>query len=114
MKARSTLKPNQRGAKKFSKQYGDRLVYVRYRYDPVQKKRFTTVELIVDEADWTPRNMPSPDQIVGIQVEVQERDVQKRMKQAGGRWNAQRKVWELRYDKVVAEGWQARMVTDMQ
>ena len=112
MKARSTLKPHQRGAKKFFKQYGHQLLYVRYRYDPVQKKRFTTVELIVDEADWTPRHAPAPDQIVGVRVEVQEREVQKRMKQAGGKWNSQKKVWELRYDKVVAEGMHARMVTE--
>jgi hypothetical protein len=59
MKARLTLKPHQRGAKKLSRQYGDRLLYVRYRDDLVRKKRVTTVELIVDEADWNPRATPA-------------------------------------------------------
>ncbi|MDY0095623.1 MAG: hypothetical protein RBT80_23245 [Candidatus Vecturithrix sp.] len=102
MKARLTLKPYQRGAKKLSRQYGDRLLYVRYRYDPVRKKRITTVELIVEEVNWEPRATFAADQCVDLQVGVTERNVQKRVKQAGGIWNQQRKVWELRYDAVVA------------
>ena len=112
MKARLTLKPHQRGAKKLSRHYGDRLLYVRYRYDPVRKKRITTVELIVDEADWEPPATPAADQRVGIRVGVTEHDVQKQVKQAGGTWNRRRKVWELRYAKVVALGLQDRLAPE--
>ncbi len=56
MKARSTLKPGQRGTLKLSAQYGEQLLYVRYRYDPLRKKRLKTVELIVEETDWEPRD----------------------------------------------------------
>jgi hypothetical protein len=112
MKARVTLKPHQRGAKKLHRQYGDQLLYVRYRYDSVRKKRFTTVELIVDEADWMPRSRPASDQIVGVRVDVTERDLQKRIKQAGGTWNRRKKVWYVQYDTVVEFGLQARMVSE--
>ncbi|GAK59590.1 hypothetical protein U27_06575 [Candidatus Vecturithrix granuli] len=113
MKARLTLKPYQRGAKKLSRQYGDRLLYVRYRYDPVRKKRITTVELIVEEVNWNPQATFAANQRVHLRVEVTERDVQKQVKQAGGTWNQQRKVWELRYDAVLALGLTDRIVGEV-
>jgi hypothetical protein len=36
---------------KFSDRYGDQLICVRYRYDEERCKRFTTVEIIVEESD---------------------------------------------------------------
>ena len=53
MEARATLRPGQKGTKKLVTRFGDRLICVRYRYDTTRGKRFTTVELIVDESDWT-------------------------------------------------------------
>jgi hypothetical protein len=52
MEARATLRPGQKGTKKLVTRFGDRLICVRYRYDTMRRKRFTTVELIVDESDW--------------------------------------------------------------
>jgi hypothetical protein len=54
MDARATLRPGQKGTKKLVARFGARLIFVRYRYDTERKKRFTTVELIVDETDWNP------------------------------------------------------------
>jgi hypothetical protein len=54
MKVKSTLAPGRKGTKQLTEQYGDQLVCVRYRYDEVKQKRYKTVELIVDEQDWTP------------------------------------------------------------
>ena len=54
MRTRLILKPGQRGTKRLGKQYGDRLLCVRYRYDEKRRKRLKTVELIVDEVDWQP------------------------------------------------------------
>lgn len=56
MRTRLKLKPGQRGTKKLLNQYGEQLVCVRYRYDAERKKRFKTVELIVDEIDWEPHD----------------------------------------------------------
>jgi hypothetical protein len=61
MEARATLRPGQKGTKKLVSRFGDRLICVRYRYDATRRKRFTTVELIVDEADWTASTPPAPE-----------------------------------------------------
>jgi len=50
MRTRLTLQPGQSGTKELVEQYGDRLVCVRYRYDATRRRRFKTVELIVEEA----------------------------------------------------------------
>ncbi|MBI3325077.1 MAG: hypothetical protein HYZ81_00010 [Nitrospinae bacterium] len=103
MRTRLHLKPGQKGTKQLLAQYGDRLVCVRYRYDAQRKKRFKTVELIVAEREWEP---PPPrfaaEAIVGVRVGCAEVEVRDQVKQAGGKWNRSRKVWELRYERVVA------------
>jgi hypothetical protein len=105
------LKPGQKGTKQLLRQYGDRLVGVRYRSDAQRKKRFKTVELIVAEREWEP---PPPrvaaDTIVGVRVGFAEVELREQVKQAGGKWNRTRKVWELRYERVVALKLEARMV----
>jgi hypothetical protein len=60
MEARVTVRPGQRGTKKLVRRFGERLICVRYRYDASQRKRFTTVELIVDEAPWSPVGRSNP------------------------------------------------------
>ena len=113
MRTRLTLPPNQDGAKHLREQYGDRLVCVRYRYDETKKRRWKTVELIVEESDWAP---PMPRQqediIVAIEVTVQERAVRQQVKAAGGKWNPRGVVWELPYGQVVALGLTDRIVTN--
>ncbi|MCW8956955.1 MAG: hypothetical protein OQL09_08735, partial [Gammaproteobacteria bacterium] len=49
MDIKKTLHPGDMGTKRLLAQYGDQLVCVRYRIDKLSQKRFTTVELIVDE-----------------------------------------------------------------
>ncbi len=60
MSSRVTLPPGRNGTKKLLRQYGDRLLRVRYRYDSVTRRRLTTVELIVDEVPWEPAAPPKP------------------------------------------------------
>jgi hypothetical protein len=50
MQARRTLTPGQKGAKKILERYGEQLACVRYRYDEQRRKRFTTIEIIVEES----------------------------------------------------------------
>jgi hypothetical protein len=110
-RVRLHLKPGQKGTKQLLAQYGDRLICVRYRYDLQQKKRFKTVELLVAERDWEPpRPRFAHDQIVGLRVAFAEVAVRARVKQAGGTWNPERRVWQLRYDRVVALGLTDRIV----
>jgi hypothetical protein len=107
------LKPGQKGTKQLLAQYGDRLVCVRYRYDVQRKKRFKTVELLVAERDWEPpRPRFAQDQIVGLRVAFADVAIRERVKQAGGAWSPERRVWQLRYDRVVALGLTTRIVDE--
>jgi hypothetical protein len=112
-RVRLHLRPGQKGTKQLLAQYGDRFICVRYRYDAQRKTRFKTVELLVGERDWEP---PAPrfahDQIVGLRVPFADVAVRDRVKQSGGTWNSQRRVWELRYDRAVALGLENRIVPD--
>jgi hypothetical protein len=91
-------RPGQRGTKAWLHQYGDPLFCVRYRYDRVQRKRFTTVELIVATADWVPPALATT--LVGVHVAWGEAALAGRIKQAGGQWNPERRLWELAYGQV--------------
>lgn len=54
MQVRTVRKPGERGTQRLVDQYGERLVCVRYRYDPQKLKRYKTVELIIAEESWIP------------------------------------------------------------
>ena len=56
-----------KGTKKLIAEYGDQFVCIRYRYDPQKKKRYKTVELIIEEIDWKPRR--KADASVEVKVE---------------------------------------------
>jgi hypothetical protein len=105
------LKPGQKGTKRLLEQYGDRLVCVRYRYDASRRKRFKTVELIVAERDWqSPRPCLAPDRPISLRIAFAEVDLRRRVKQAGGRWNPDERVWQLPHDRAVALGLGGRIV----
>jgi hypothetical protein len=72
--------------KKLHEQFGDRLLCVRYRHDDQLRKRFKTVELIVEETAWTPpARLFAANTIVGVRVELAEVELQRKVKQAGGK-----------------------------
>jgi len=81
---------------------------VRYRYDSARKKRIKTIELVVAESDWQPGF--AADEIVAVQVAFADSATRARVKHAGGAWNPDRKVWHLRYDRVVSLGLRRRIV----
>ena len=103
------LKPGQKGTKKLVAEYGSRLLCVRYRYDAERGRRYKTVELIVDESEWEPRRRRARG-IVRLRVGAFERDWQRKVRAAGGRWNPSERVWELRYDKAREIGAESRIV----
>jgi hypothetical protein len=94
MQARLKLKPGQKGTKKLVEQYGSRLVCVRYRYDAQTKKRYKTVEIIVDEVAWTPRP-PKASGLVDLEIAWRESDLAQLVQAAGGRWSPEKRLWEL-------------------
>jgi len=100
------MKPGQPGTKQFLEQYGEQLVCVRYRYDAQLRKRIKTIELVVAETEWwPPAERFAKDEIVWLRIGFVERPVQQRLRAAGGKWDSQRCVWNIRYDAAVKLGY---------
>ena len=76
-------------------------------YVGVPPKRYKTVELIVDERDWRPFAAKT---LVSIRIDWQEERLREQVKQAGGHWRPDEKVWELSYEKAVELGLENRIV----
>ena len=117
MQVKLVLKPGQHGTRKWIEKYGDKLVSVRYRYDADNRKRYKTVEIIVEETTWIPSEIipkitRSPSDKVGIQVAGYEIDIRRQVKQAGGIWRPRQKLWELSYSDTIALGLKSRIISD--
>jgi hypothetical protein len=103
MQVRTVRKPGEPGTQSLVAKYGDRLVCVRYRYDPLKHRRYKTVELIIAEEDWHPQetniteSAPKPQRlsttIVPLRIHYTERDLQRQVKAIGGTWDPSKKLW---------------------
>ena len=94
METRLTLRPGQNGTKKLLERYGERLVRVRYLYDPQAGRRLKTVDLIVESIAWHPRPRRSrrhDDEIVAVRIAYQEADLRERAKRLGAVWRPAQK-----------------------
>ena len=96
MKTKLSIKPGQKGTKRLCEKYGDSLVCVRYRYDETNKKRYKTVELVIEETDWEPTENSKQEKIggqkdetlVGVRIGRCEGRLQQEMRNAGGNGTA--------------------------
>lgn len=89
------------GTKGLADKYGDDLVCVRFRYDAITKQRLKTVELIVERTDWEPPpEKLTTDSLVAVKVEAYETDLRKLLKEVGGKWNPEQKLWYVRYGNI--------------
>ncbi len=95
MEITKTIQPGEMCSKQLHQKYGERLVCVRYRTDQLLQKRYTTVELIVDE-----KPLPGPRRAMmsWVKVNFDEVELRGRVKAAGGRWLPEEKLWELNYE----------------
>jgi alpha-D-ribose 1-methylphosphonate 5-triphosphate synthase subunit PhnL len=112
MKTRLTLRPGQNGTKKLLRKYGGRLLAVRYRYDEARRLRLKTVELVEDQLPWVPR-VPAdsdPAEPVLVRIGVEEASLRQAVKDAGGKWHHERKLWELPLGVTYALGLDQRIV----
>ena len=90
------LLPGQPGTKKLLEKFGEDLFCVRYRYDAKKKRKIKTVELIIEQDYWEGNQKEiAPDEIVYIRVGFGETDLRKKVKAAGGRWDGDKKLWQL-------------------
>ena len=93
-KPRLLLRPGAPGTLRFTERYGEALVAVRYRYDEANLRRYTTVEIIVDEARWVPeRHISDPDRLVGLRIGFEERVLREAVRGVQARWDPSARLW---------------------
>ena len=111
MKVIKTMRPGERGAKRFIERYGKRLCAVRYRSSDCGTKVFTTVEVIVDERPRTPPGMSlnavhaeRMQQAVALRIAYGETEMRQAVKAVGGKWSRQLQAWITTRDKAIVLG----------
>ena len=87
----SSFRPGQRGTKRLLRDWGHRLVCVRYRYNPRLNRRIKTAEIVMDEAPW--RRKKGAD--VGVWIQSWENDLRHAIVAAGGKWDRSLGLWIL-------------------
>lgn len=100
MKTYTHLKPGQKGTRRLVEQFGDKLLCVRYRYDEIRQVRMKTVEIIVDERPCDPNMRHRDKDIVAVMVPFANFSLRDRLKEAGGRWNPEEKIWRVLFGAI--------------
>lgn len=92
------MAPDQAGAKKLARQYGGALVCVRYRQDQQQGLRYTTVELIVEQAQLPQRRARAT--TVYVHISHLDHRLKQQALAEGARWDAPRQAWRMSLQTV--------------
>jgi len=100
LRVAKTFAPGHAGTRRLVREFGERLVCVRHRYDDVNGLRVTTVELVagVDRLDARappPRRARAAWEAVRICLAFDERVLRRQVLAAGGRWHPESKLWEV-------------------
>ena len=83
-----------------SERFADRLVCVRYRTDPESGRRFTTVEILVEErAATAPAPAARPTHQL-IRIGYGESELRETIKARGGIWVRDKKLWKVPTDVI--------------
>jgi hypothetical protein len=103
MQIRTVRRPGEAGTRKLVERFGEKLVCVRYRYDPGKGKRYKTAELIVEEEDWLPPENAQPPAVpvalqqytprVGLRIRFDEPELRRQVKAIGGTWDPGKRLW---------------------
>lgn len=91
------------GTRRLLSRFGAALVCVRYRQDDSGNRRYTTVELVVDERPGNPASAQ-------VRIGYQETALRQQVMAAGGTWDAQGKLWNLPKSAIRRLGLQDRVV----
>lgn len=105
-----TLRPGARGTIQLVCQYGEALLFVRYRYLTSIRRRYKTVELIIDDRPWIPRNAP----LEWLSLYIGDDDIETMhcIETHGGKWDEIRGVWLLPGYKVHQLGLEECVIPD--
>ena len=107
MEISKTLQPGEMGTKRFLNEYENQLVCVRYRIDKKLQKRYTTVELIVDERPYIKQK---PTVTVWLKIDYDEIEIRQQAKTVGAKWLPEVKAWEMEYEMAKKLGLIKRVI----
>jgi len=68
------------------------------------------VELVVEEKPWRPRTRFREEDIVKVTVAYSEQDLRIKLKAAGGIWDPEDRVWQVRYGAIRGTELEGRIV----
>ncbi len=94
MRVLKKLGPEQAGAIKLARRYGDALICVRYRRNANGSHRYTTVELIVDCVAVVARSGKA-ERIVDVRVGFYETRLREHVRDRGAKWDAPARLWRM-------------------
>ena len=103
----ATFRPGEKGTKRLLRDWGDRLVCVRYRYNASRESRLKTAEIVVSEASWKRRGSRE----VVVEVRSWEKELRDAIVRAGGRWDSNRRMWVVEKEKIARLGLEGRART---
>jgi len=105
-----TLIAGKPGTDKWVKKYGEALLCVRYKYDLQNARKLKTVELIVENEPWDRnKNRIPANKIVGINVMYGEVNLGRLVRNAGGKWDKKKQLWQLPYLEAINLGLEDRI-----
>ena len=90
--------PQQDGAKRFSRRYGEQLVCVRHRISEDGLSRFTTVEILAETTPIAPRQRT----LIALQLPPGAKSTRSLLLACGAFWDAKARVWMIPH--MVAKG----------
>ncbi|NQD95508.1 hypothetical protein HP532_22890 [Pseudomonas sp. CrR25] len=112
-----TLKPGRNGTKRLVERYGDGLVAVRYRLDPLQQISYTNIELIIERkpapsqsVNRTAQHLHQNRQSIAVRILQHETDLQRLAKSTGAKWQPDRQVWLMRRGDAMKLGLSERII----
>ncbi|HYN37094.1 MAG TPA: hypothetical protein VEV82_08990 [Actinomycetota bacterium] len=109
-KPRLLLRPGAPEAKRCAEKYGDALVAVRYRYDEKSLRRYTTMELVVDESKWIPGpSISAPDRQAGLRIGYEETALRARIRGVQARKDPTATLWWMALAQVTQLGLEERI-----
>ena len=83
---------------------------VRYRYNKAEGLRYKTVELIEDVQPWNPILHFDLNRQIQLRINYEEKTLRETVKENGGHWDRKRKVWLLKYQKVLELKLESKML----
>lgn len=104
------MRPGERGTRRLAREYLDRLVCVRYRYNSAGDERITTIELIVDRSFIRKRH----DTIVSFKIRPHETALRQQVLLRGAQYDARTRLWRLPRHEVLALGLRHRIAISVE